>query len=190
MQTFITIFFFITTIILFCIIIFKKQKINEINKEIEEENKKLEKDKEDIIKEINFLINKKEEKNNDLQQIEAMTINMNAAAREAFRQYTEVLNADYKSQEELYDKAMAEMIDSYDNIQDNLIEETKQIQKELDKISATRAAAMKAILQEQEVKNRLSFYCPQVPENDLKDVRILRDIEYKLSNPRVLHMLI
>ena len=49
---------------------------------------------------------------------------------------------------------------------------------------------MNAQLKEQEIKNKKAFYCPQVPEADLKDAKVLRDIEYKLNNPRILRMLI
>ena len=66
----------------------------------------------------------------------------------------------------------------------------KNIKQELDKITKMRAAAMEAQLKEEEIKNKQSFYCPQIPRDELKDAKILRDIEYKLNNPRVLRMLI
>ena len=68
--------------------------------------------------------------------------------------------------------------------------ETDKIKKDLEKISSTRAAAMNAQLKEQEIKNKQAFYCPQVPESDLKDAKVLHDIEDKLNNPRILRMLI
>lgn len=54
----------------------------------------------------------------------------------------------------------------------------------------TKESAIKAKLKEEEIKNKKEFYCPQVSKNDLKDIKILKDIEYKLNNPRVLRMLI
>jgi hypothetical protein len=53
-----------------------------------------------------------------------------------------------------------------------------------------RTSALEAQLREKEIKEQKEFYSLKIPENDLKDAKILRDIEYKLSNPRVLRMLI
>ena len=89
-----------------------------------------------------------------------------------------------------YDDAIDSLRLSYDNLQDILMLKIKKVQQDLNKISSTRAAAMEAQLKEEEIKNKQAFYCPQVPEDELKDARTLRDIEYKLNNPRVLRMLI
>ena len=190
MQNFITILFFITTCILFYLYIFKKHKIDNINKEIQQENEKLLKDKDNIINEIKFLNEKKDEKNNDLREIEKITSNVNAAAHDAFSQYCDALDQEYRNIEKEHDDAIDGLRIAYDNLQDVLMYKIKQGQAELDKISSTRAAAMEAQLKEQEIKDKQSFYCPQVPEADLKDAKTLRDIEYKLNNPRVLRMLI
>ena len=66
--------------------------------------------------------------------------------------------------EEEYDDAIESLEEAYDEIQKNLMAEIDNIKKDLKKISATRAAAMDAQLKEQEVKDRQTFYCPQVPE--------------------------
>ena len=63
--------------------------------------------------------------------------------------------------------------------------------KKANKVSkSTRKKLTKAQLKEQKVKDKQAFYCPQVPEADLKDAKTLHDIEYKLNNPRILRMLI
>ena len=189
-KDFITIFFFITTIILFIILLCKKYKINEINKNIELENEKLLKNKDNIINEIKILNITKEEKNKDLQEIEKITNNMNAAAHKAFSEYCDSLDSEYKITEQEHDAAIDGLRTAYDNLQDILMMKIKNTQKELDKISATRAAALETQLKEQEIKNKQSFYCPQIPEDELKDVKVLHEIEYKLNNPRILRMLI
>jgi hypothetical protein len=190
MPEFIMILLFIASVIFFITAYTKKEKTNKINKEIEEENEKLLKDKESIINEIKFLNEKKQEKNNDLREIEKITSNVNAAAHDAFSQYCDALDQEYRNIEKEHDDAIDELRIAYDNLQDVLMYKIKQGQAELDKISSTRAAAMEAQLKEQEIKDKQSFYCPQVPEADLKDAKTLRDIEYKLNNPRVLRMLI
>jgi len=64
------------------------------------------------------------------------------------------------------------------------------IRKELEKIRATRAAAMVAQLREEEIKNQATFYTLQLNEADKRDVAYLQSIEYNLREPRPLRMLI
>lgn len=197
MKDVLIISFLIISIILLIISIIKKHKFLEIdnntiekNKKIKEENDKLYKDNENLLEKqklINVIYNEKQE---DLKKVENIIENMNAAAHEAFVQYQESLDQEYKNIEKEHDHAIDGLRIAYDNLQDILMFKIKQTQADLDKITATRAAAMEAQLKEQEIKNKLSFYCPQVPEDELKDAKTLRDIEYKLNNPRVLRMLI
>jgi len=190
MQNFITFLFFIISCVLFIILIFKKNKIDTINKEIEEKNNELKRNKELLETEIKFLNDKKIEQQSELIQLNAAISNSEDDTRRAFEKYCDSLNKEYFTTEKEYDEYIADLKDTYDKIQDRLIAETSQIKKDLDKISSTRAAALEAQLKEQEIKNKQAFYCPQVPETDLKDAKTLRDIEYKLNNPRVLRMLI
>ena len=184
-------FLFLIIGIILCFIAYnKKEKTNNINKEIEEENKKLLNDKDKITNEIKILNLQKEEKQVDLDKINNLTKDMNAAARAAFTEFQNALNAEYDNTEREHDEAVEILRSSYDSLQDILMYKIKEAQKELDKISATRAAALEAQLKEEEIKNKQAFYCPQVPEDELKDAMTLRDIEYKLNNPRVLRMLI
>jgi hypothetical protein len=189
MKTFIILLFFIS-IIFFIFAYTKDVKTNEINKQIEEENKKLLKDKENIEEYIKNLENKQKEEKEKLRDIKEITKDMNAAARAAFTEYSDALEQQYLDSEKEYDEDVKNLEESYDIIQDELLAAVAKAQKDLDKITSTRAAAMEAILKEQSIKEQLSFYCPQVPETELKDARTLRDIEYKLNNPRVLRMLI
>ena len=64
------------------------------------------------------------------------------------------------------------------------------IRKELEKIRATKAAAMEAQLREEEIKNQATFYTLQLNEADKRDVAYLQSIEYNLREPRPLRMLI
>ncbi len=186
--------FIITFLIICCILlvinIIRKHKFLEIDNETIEKNKKLEIEKIIKTKELEGIEHNIEVKKMALKAAEDLTRNMNAAAHEAFTQYHDSLDQEYKNVEHEHDKAIDILQKNYDNLQDSLIQKIENTRKDLDKISATRAAALEAQLKEQETKNKQSFYCPQVSEVDLKDVKILRDIEYKLNNPRILRMLI
>ena len=75
---------------------------------------------------------------------------MNAATAGAFEKYCDSLNLEYLTREQEWDDAIDLLEENYAEIQAKLLEKQEQIQKELDKISATRAAAIKAQLKEEE----------------------------------------
>ena len=65
-----------------------------------------------------------------------------------------------------------------------------KIQKELDKLKETRAAAHKALLKEQEVKENKDNYRLLPSQADLNDARRLEIVKRELNKPRILSMLI
>lgn len=65
-----------------------------------------------------------------------------------------------------------------------------QIQKELDKISSTRAAAIQAQLKEIEIQQQAEFYSLSISEVDKREVRVLKSIENELRDPRPIRMII
>ena len=153
MQNFITLFLFICCIILFCIVIFKKYKNNEINNDIKEENNKLEIDRLVKIKELEGLDHQLELKQMAIKATEDIAKNMKTTAYDAYTQYQDLLNTDYEKIEQEHDQAIDGLRIAYDNLQDILMLKIKNVQKDLDKITSTRAAAMKAQLKEQEINN-------------------------------------
>lgn len=64
------------------------------------------------------------------------------------------------------------------------------IREELEKIRATRAAALEAQLREEEIKDQATFYTLQINEADKRDISYLQSIEYNLREARPLRMLI
>jgi len=71
-----------------------------------------------------------------------------------------------------------------------IAQELAEERKILDKIRETRAAAIQAQIKEKEIEEKLSFYCLQVTDNELRDIAVLESIKPKLNNSRVLSMLI
>lgn len=190
MKDIFIIIFLIICCILLIISILKKHKFLEIDNDIIEKNKKLEIEKAIKIKELEGIEHNIKIKKEALYEAEKITRNMNAAARQAFAEYCESLEREYRHIEYEHDEAVELLNNSYDDAQQRLLVNIADTKAELAKISQTRAAAIEAQLKEQEIKDKQSFYCPQVPEMELKDAKTLRDIEYKLNNPRILRMLI
>lgn len=158
-------------------------EIKEKNKEIQEENARLE-FRQDVLK------NHIAELDDQLARVSDNNQHIKEITQKAFEDYNKILDTQYKEKEQEYDKSIELLKESYGHVQDIMFEQIKNIKQDLDKISQTREAAIRAQLKEQEIKEQQTFYCPQVAETDLKDAKILREIEYKLNNPRILRMLI
>ena len=180
MQNFITVFFFITSIILFLILLFRKYKIEEVNNKIREENEKLEREK--IAKEtaLKYLTKQEQKAISD----------QKARMAEAAAMYAEILELSYKDAEMEYDNAIDALRYAYDGIQDTLIAKKEEVQKDLDKISATRAAAIQAQLKEEEIQQQEQFYSLSISDIDKREIKILQSIESELRDPRPIRMII
>ena len=180
MQNFITVFFFITSIILFLILLFRKYKIEEVNNKIKEENEKLEREK--IAKEtaLKYLT----------EQEQKVISDQKARMAEAAAMYAEILELSYKDAEMEYDNAIDALRYAYDGIQDTLMAKKEEVQKDLDKISATRAAAIQAQLKEEEIQQQEQFYSLSISDIDKREIKILQSIESELRDPRPIRMII
>lgn len=164
------------------------------NHQLEKENEKLKLKKEQLqdqiedqrkdVQVINELIKEESTKLKDLQQNVILTSNtQKELSQNAFENYCEILNKSYQEKEEEYNKHISLLKESYADIQ-------AEINAELDKIQATRTAALQAQLKEKEIKEKLSFYCLTVKQTDLDDIKVLERIKSQLHNPRILSMLI
>ena len=123
--------------------------------------------------------------------IDEMSSGMKASARASFEQYCDALDYEYKKVETDYDNLITLLQQTYDTQKEELQkiffkeqrmckEDLEIIRKELDKIRATKAAAMEAQLREEEIKNQATFYTLQLNDADKRDVAYLQSIEYNL----------
>lgn len=127
--------------------------------------------------------------------------NQKELAQQAFSSYCDTLDVDYCEKEKEYDHLYTCLKMLYDEMHDSLAskhdmekyvheKEMKVIRAELDKIRATRAAALEAQLREQEIQDQATFYTLQLTEADKRDVAYLQSIEFNLREARPLRMLI
>lgn len=210
-----TIFLFCLTIILTSVCIFLGLSRKKINQEIEDKNNILNQqhsELEKIIfeqkKEINDLtkdsIQFKEEvkhlqntKTNLIQDIN----NSQEVSRTAFESYQNILEDSYNNIEEEYDKLVEKLKESYINLQKDLDFQTEQqkkeakdeilkIQKELNKIKSTWAAAQEAQRREELLKLEKDSYRIVLSSNEIATIEMLNEIKPRLPEPRILCMLI
>ena len=173
----------------------------ERDKQIELENQKLEehysllqneiKDSEEEINELEKIYFSKTQK---LQEIEDKNIEraqqQQKLSQEAFENYFEALEYHYEEAVQEHAKDISILEESYSKRQLALLAEMDKCNAELDKIRATRDAAIQALNKEKEIKEQLSFYCLQLTDEERNDIQILEGIKPRLAKPRILSMLI
>ena len=74
--------------------------------------------------------------------------------------------------------------------QDKINTEINLIREELNKIAATRAAAIQAQLKEEEIQKKSEFYSLNIEETNKREAHILQSIESELRDPRPIRMII
>lgn len=193
MQEFIILVLIISTIV--SIILYNKEKnknkdildINierkKINEEIDNENKRLIEKRNEL--NINYL-----EKQQELDKIQNTINNANEVSRQAFLNYSDLLDKEYDNREKEFKNSVALLEKSYAEIQSNKLEKLDQIQNDLDKMVSTRAAAIQAQQKEEEIKNQQEYYSLSIEDIDKREVKVLQSIENELRDPRPIRMII
>lgn len=176
--------------ILFFILLLLYIKEKKTNKEIYKINKKVEEENNRIIEKQEQLNKTYNQKQQELEKMQQSVDSAEMIVREAFTNYNEILNNEYKDAEYEYDEHMRKLYEIYDNAQTRLMQSISKVEETLAAISATRAAAIQAQLKEQEIKDKEDFYSLTLDEVDKHEVRILQNIENELRDPRPLRMVI
>jgi len=191
----------IVSILLFCIGIYFFSHTHKINKQVDKENQELQ-DKNNVLKDNNsallqiyenykFQAEKEKENLHNLREAASNAADsQKELSQKAFENYCNILESQYKDAEDEYAQYKDAMETAYSNKQLELMRELDEAKKDLDKIQATRAAALQAQLKEKEIKEQLAFYCLTISQTNLDDIEVLERIKPKLHNPRILSMLI
>ena len=111
-------------------------------------------------------------------------------SRNAFENYMDTLDKEYELKEKEYQAAIDLLNKSYGDIQNKVNAEIEQIRIDLDKISATRAAAIQAQLEEEKIQQQAEYYSLSIDDVDKRETKILQSIENELRDPRPIRMII
>jgi hypothetical protein len=158
-------------------------RIDDENKKIAQANNRLKLEAKELLKEVS-------DKRRDLEYLKKDLDNSKNISQDALEAYYEVLDNEYQKIEQEYNEHLKILKTSYETKQDEILKCLDEEQAELDKIHATRLAAIEAHLREKKLEEDMSYYCLQVKDNELTDIGILESIKPKLNNPRILSMLI
>ena len=167
------------------------------NKKIYEETERLKAEyelykttNETILSENNKLTTQIEEGKKHLSTIQNAIDNQQEMSSNAFKNYCDILEKKYKEVEEEHNMEIEALNTAYSNLQLKLLREADEVRSDLDKIKATRAAAIEAARREKDIENNLTFYCLDISDADKRDIAKLEALKPSLNKPRVLSMLI
>ena len=163
------------------------KKLNEDIKNILNNNVK---ENQNIVYENNQLTAKIEEGKKHLSTIQNAIDNQQEMSSNAFKNYCDILEKKYKEVEEEHDMEIEALNTAYSNLQLKLLREADEVRSDLDKIKATRTAAIEAARREKDIENNLTFYCLDISDADKRDIAKLEALKPSLNKPRVLSMLI
>ena len=167
------------------------------NKKIYEETERLKAEyelykttNETILSENNKLTTQIEEGKKHLSTIQNAIDNQQEMSSNAFKNYCDILEKRYKEVEEEHNMEIEALNTAYSNLQLKLLREADEVRSDLDKIKATRTAAIEAARREKDIESNLTFYCLDISDADKRDIAKLEALKPSLNKPRVLSMLI
>lgn len=168
----------------------KTREIDKINENIKKENEKIEDENKYLNEKKDFIQKEIENKQNILDKVQQSIENSEQVSRNAFENYMDTLDKEYELKEKEYYAAIDLLNKSYGDIQNKVNAEIDQIRVDLDKISATRAAAIQAQLEEEKIQQQAEYYSLSIDNVDKREIKILQSIENELRDPRPIRMII
>jgi hypothetical protein len=161
-----------------------------LNRAVDIENAKLKQMNESLKVKASDLLKDITNGKNELNLINQSLNNSKELSQDALKSYYKILDEEYQKKEEEYNEHLKILRNAYESKQSEILQALADEAAELEKIQATRVAAIEANLREKKIEEDLSFYCLQIKETELTDIGILESIKPKLNNPRILSMLI
>ena len=159
----------------------KHIEIETINEKIKRENEKIYKENENLLEKQRLINSFYEQKQKELDIIQKSIEESEQVSRNAFENYMDTLDKEYELKEKEYYAAIDLL---------NKSAEIDQIRIDLDKISATRAAAIQAQLEEEKIQQQAEYYSLSIDDVDKRETKILQSIENELRDPRPIRMII
>ena len=197
----------------------KQEQSNELDQEIQEQlnniaqNIKIINEHKVNLEYIDSNVKNKQQQLDDLQRNVTNTIdNQKKLSQVAFENYCDALIKSYEEKEKEYNENLERLNKAYADAQERemnslekvkeecnkLIEEDRERVKEqmaaaqeiLDKIRATRDAALKAQSREKEIKENNDNFRLKMSEVNLKDINLLKSIQPQITNSIVIDKII
>jgi hypothetical protein len=138
----------------------------------------------------------KQEKENLLIEIQSARLRVSDIEKE-YQSKKQLINdagekasQEYKTKCELLNKQYEDKINEYNQEVLAFTEEQEKMLAELNELKATKAAVIEAFQREESIKQEKDLYRLNISKNESNDIELLRSIQFKLTNSRILCMLI
>ena len=99
-------------------------------------------------------------------------------------------NTRYKELQNIFQEKQIQLQAEYDTKKLELDEQMESLRVELDTLQRQKAAAIEAQQKELALKEQADLYRLNISQTELQDIQLLRSIQFRLTNSRILCMLI
>lgn len=99
-------------------------------------------------------------------------------------------NTRYKELENIFQEKQNQLQSEYDTKKAEIDLQIEELQAELDTIRRQKAATIEANQKELALKEQADLYKLNISQTELQDIQLLRSIQFRLTNSRILCMLI
>lgn len=163
------------------------QEIDKQNQQLEKINQKNKKEYENILSSIEL----QKQRLDDAEHAALIAVNgQKELSQKAYENYCLSLEQAYDEKEKEYSQAVDRLNTSYEKTQFEIIDKLNQAQADLDRVQATRTAALQAQLKEKEIKDNKDNFRLNISEASKKDIRLLKSIQPDITNSIVIDKII
>lgn len=192
---------YITPIILvglvFVFIFYKIGKRNGLNQQIKQtqlSNDKILEERKVLQQEIDKQHRRIQEIESEYQSKKQLIIDAKEAAEREYAERRDNLNNQhntrYKELQNIFQEKQIQLQAEYDTKKFELDEQMESLRAELDTLQRQKAAVVEAKQKELALKEKANLYRLNISQTELQDIQLLRSIQFRLTNSRILCMLI
>lgn len=183
--------------LVFVIIFFKIGQRNGLNQQIKQtqlSNDKILEERKILQEEINKQQRRIQEIESEYQSKKQLIIDAKDAAEREYAERRDNLNNQhntrYKELENIFQEKQNQLQSEYDTKKAEIDLQIEELQAELDTIRRQKAATIEANQKELALKEQADLYKLNISQTELQDIQLLRSIQFRLTNSRILCMLI
>lgn len=183
--------------LVFVFIFYKIGKRNGLNQQIKQtqlSNDKILEERKVLQEEIKKEQRRVQEIESEYQSKKQLILDAKEAAEREYAERRDNLNNQhntrYKELQNIFQEKQIQLQAEYDTKKLELDEQMESLRAELDTLQRQKAAVIEAKQKELALKEQADLYRLNISKTDMEDIQLLRSIQFKLTNSRILCMLI
>ena len=183
--------------LVFVFIFYKIGKRNGLNQQIKQtqlSNDKILEERKVLQEEIKKEQCRVQEIESEYQSKKQLILDAKEAAEREYAERRDNLNNQhntrYKELQNIFQEKQIQLQAEYDTKKLELDEQMKSLRAELDTLQRQKAAAIEVQQKELALKEQADLYRLNISQTELQDIQLLRSIQFRLTNSRILCMLI